>query len=135
MGSTCLQIPINENNLFVLEQITGRQVEKYAQLRFQQKQNESSSQYPDEQIEMTNNSIDENNNSLEEISFFQKNQSPAKTCKGILKNKNDLEYVRSNGQNKTVSFSFIPTDQLKEMLTSQGRLSEEQRKFLASLHE
>ncbi|CAD8124814.1 unnamed protein product [Paramecium sonneborni] len=134
MGSTCLQIPMNGNDIIVWEQISVRKEERQDQLRLQQKQSESS-ECPDEEIQMTSHSNDDKYNSQDEISVPQINQSPSKTCKSILKNKNDFQIVRSKSQNKTVSFSFIPPDQLKDMLTSKGRLSEEQKKFLASLYE
>ncbi|CAD8211704.1 unnamed protein product [Paramecium octaurelia] len=134
MGSTCLQIPINQNDITLWDQVSISKQEKYAQLRIQQKFSESSS-CPDEHVQMTSHSNDQNENSQDEISLPLVDQSPAKTCKSILKNKNEFQIVRSNSQNKTVSFSFIPPDQLKQMLSSTGRLSEEQRKFLASLQE
>ncbi|CAK64549.1 unnamed protein product (macronuclear) [Paramecium tetraurelia] len=134
MGSTCLQIPINRNDITLWDQVSISKQEKYAQLRIQQKFSESSS-CPDEHVQMTSHSNDQNENSQDEISLPMVDQSPAKTCKSILKNKNEFQIVRSNSQNKTVSFSFIPPEQLRQMMTSTGRLSEEQRKFLASLYE
>ncbi|CAD8204131.1 unnamed protein product [Paramecium pentaurelia] len=134
MGSTCLQIPINQNDISLWDQVSISKQEKYAQLRIQQKFSESSS-CPDEHIQLTSHSNDENDNSQDDISLPILDQSPVKTCKSILKNKNDFQIVRSNNQNKTVSFSFVPPDQLKEMMNSKGKLSEEQKRFLESLYE
>ncbi|CAD8212312.1 unnamed protein product [Paramecium pentaurelia] len=133
MGSTCIKIPINTNDINLNEEI----IQEFNQSKYPIKETikmEVESVYSDDEIQVTSHSFEEiQENFRESNNSMIKKVDQSVKIKSILKTMNNSQLVKTQKIRKSVSFCLIAPNQYQEMINCKANLSSAQQEFLESL--